>query len=71
MSDRKVVADFEIEITNNLALIKKSGTMNPNTIAITALCGIYQEVVGDKCCLSCSGHLSKVYKYFLQRAKDF
>ena len=71
MSERKMVIDFESEIVTHLAAIKRSGTMRPDANAIAGLSKIFEELTGDKSCLTCSGHLAKVYKYFLSKAKNF
>ncbi len=71
MPDRKLVIDFKDEIIEHLAAIKESGRMRPNTHAISELSKIYEEVVGDVSCLHCSGHLAKVYRYFIKQAGTF
>ena len=71
MPDRKVVADFQQEIQDNLSALKLSGTMNPNLNAIHQLCVIFKEVTLQEVCLTCPRELSKVYKYFIKQAKTF
>jgi len=71
MPERKVVTDFEDEIKEHLAALKKSGTMTPDVKAIHALCLIYEQTTLNNVCLSCPRSLSKVHKYFIQQAKFF
>lgn len=71
MPDKKMVMDFEDDIKKHLAAIKESGTMRPNTTAIYELSKIYNELTGDPICLTCSGYLAQVYKYFLNKARYF
>ena len=71
MPERKMVIDYETEITQHLLALKVSGKMNPDANAIHQLCLIYQEVTKQNICLSCPSELSKVYKYFLSKAKKF
>jgi len=71
MSQRKMVIDYQEEIKEHLAAIKKSGTYNVDQNAIYRLAVIFEELTGDKVCLSCSRYLAKVYKYFKKHAKKF
>lgn len=71
MSERKMVIDYKDEILEHLAAIKKSGTAQVDQNAIYQLALIFEELTGDKVCMSCGRYLAKVYKYFKKHAQKF
>ncbi len=70
MPIRKVVDDYKEEVILNLDIINTRPN-KPDYNAVYALCVIFQELTGDKCCMSCSRHLAKLVRYFKQHAKRF